>query len=303
LKKTIKQTIKSSSSLFCLYKQFRAKIIKWTPTEKYIRKQWLRKFSEELDLENLQTYNEKLQWLKIYGEKDALSTRCADKLEVSKHVAERIGKEYLNELIAVYDGTKNIDFSKLPNQFVLKATHDSGSVLLKKENTPLDYKVLKEIECSLKINYGYISKEWVYEDIKPKIIIEKFLESEDGRSLKDYKIFCFDGVPRIIHVDFDRFEGHKRNFYDISWNKLDLEIEYPSADVEVKKPELLEKMLELTIVLAKGFPHVRVDWFIHQDKLVFGEMTYFHGSGFEAFNSKAWEIKMGGWLKLPEKVK
>lgn len=298
MKQKIKQLIKSLPFLYKIFKYLRAKSIELMPQKAWIKKQWRAKFGEELNLENPQTYNEKLQWLKVYGVKKPLVTQCADKFEVRSYVTNRVGDEYLNELIAVYPNTEVIDFQQLPEQFVLKATHDSGSVFIKRKNDEIDHTVLKHIDQNLKINYGLLSKEWSYDDIKPQIIVEKFLESEDGRSLKDYKIFCFDGIPKLIQVDLDRFEGHKRNFYDTQWNRLDLEIEYPSSDIDIKKPELLEEMLRLTTKLAEGFIHVRVDWYIHQDRLIFGEMTFFHGSGFEKFNNKEWELKMGAWINL-----
>lgn len=223
---------------------------------------------------------------------------CADKIKVLDYVQDKIGSEYINETIAIYPNTKNIDFSKLPPQFVLKANHDSGSVLIVKDRNNIDFEKLKKIERNLKLNYGQFSKEWVYDDIEPQIIIEKLLESEDGKSLKDYKIFCFNGQPKIIQVDLERFEGHRKNLYDTNWDRLDLEITYPNADYDVKKPELLNEMLDMTKILAKPFNHVRVDWYIHKDRLVFGEMTFFHGSGFSKFNSVEWEKKMGSWFEV-----
>lgn len=295
----IKNILKEIPILYDLYVQNKKQQICNAPKEQYIKYIWKKKFNEELNLENPKTFNEKLQWEKIYSNNN-LAKQCADKIKVLKYVEEKIGRKYINELIATYPNTKNIDFSKLPNKFVLKATHDSGSVLIVKNKSKIDFEKLKEIEKNLKINYGHFSKEWVYDSIKPKIIIEKFLESEDGTSLKDYKIFCFNGEPKIIQVDLDRFESHKRNFYDTSWNRLDLEILYPSVDYNVKKPDLVNEMLEVTKKLAKPFNHVRVDWYIHKNKLIFGEMTFFHGSGFEEFNSREWEEQMGSWFEVSE---
>lgn len=295
----IKNILKEIPILYDLYVQNKKQQICNAPKEQYIKYIWKKKFNEELNLENPKTFNEKLQWEKIYSNNN-LAKQCADKIKVLKYVEEKIGRKYINELIATYPNTKNIDFSKLPNKFVLKATHDSGSVLIVKNKSKIDFKKLKEIEKNLKINYGHFSKEWVYDSIKPKIIIEKFLESKDGTSLKDYKIFCFNGEPKIIQVDLDRFESHKRNFYDTSWNRLDLEILYPSVDYNVKKPDLVNEMLEVTKKLAKPFNHVRVDWYIHKNKLIFGEMTFFHGSGFEEFNSREWEEQMGSWFEVSE---
>jgi len=297
MKQIIKSIIKKIPSLYNFIVFQRKKLISKTEKKQYILKRWRESFHEELNIENPKTYNEKLQWGKIYSNNN-LAKKCADKLLVREYVKEKIGNNYLNDLIKVYENTKSIDFSRLPNQFVIKATHDSGSVLIVKDKLKIDLEKLKEIEKNLKINYGHLSKEWVYDDIKPKIIIEKFLESEDGKSLKDYKIFCFNGQPKIIQVDLDRFEGHKRNFYDTSWNRLDLEIEYPSVDYDVKKPDLLDEMLLASKKLAEPFNHVRVDWYIHHNKLIFGEMTFFHGSGFEKFSSLEWEEKMGSWFEV-----
>lgn len=296
MKQTIK-TIVQKLPLYNFYFLQRKKIICNTPAEHYVKTKWKKKFGEELNLQNPKTYNEKLQWGKVFAN-NSLAKKCADKVEVLEYVRENIGSQYVNEIIAIYPNTKNIDFSKLPKRFVLKATHDSGSVLIVKDKSKIDFKKLEEIERNLKINYGHLKKEWVYNDIKPQIIIQRFLESEDGKSLKDYKVFCFNGEPKIIQVDLDRFEGHKRNFYDTSWNRLDLEIKYPSVDYDVKKPELLDEMLEVTRKLAKPFNHVRVDWYITQNRLIFGEMTFFPGSGFEKFNSREWEEKMGSWFEV-----
>lgn len=297
MKQIIKSIIKKIPPLYNFLIFQRKKLIIKAEKTQYILKRWRELFDEELNIENPKTYNEKLQWEKIFAN-NKLAKKCADKILVREYVKEKIGKDYLDELIGTYENTKNIDFSKLPNQFVLKATHDSGSVLIVKDKKKIDFEKLKEIERNLKINYGHFSKEWVYDDIKPQIIIEKFLESEDGKSLKDYKIFCFNGEPKIIQVDLDRFEGHKRNFYDILWNRLDVEIEYPSVDYDVKKPDLLDKMLEVTKKLANPFNQVRVDWYIYENRLIFGEMTFFHGSDFEKFNSREWEELMGSWFEV-----
>lgn len=301
MKQKLKNAIKSVPVLYNTYLKIRRFFESYLPREYLISKQWKQTYGTELNLENPRTFNEKLQWEKVYANNE-LAKRCADKVKVLEYVEEKIGASYINELIAIYPNTKKIDFLKLPKQFVLKATHDSGSVLIVKDHMQIDYKKLKKIENSLKTNYGTISQEWVYDDIQPQIIIEKFLESEDGKSLKDYKVFCFAGEPKIIQVDLDRFEEHKRNFYDTAWHKLDLEVGYASVDNDLEKPMLLDEMLRLSSILSEPFNHVRVDWYIHDNKLIFGEMTFFHGGGFERFNSKEWEEKIGGWLELSKNL-
>ena len=263
----------------------------------YIKKEWKKNFGTDLNLNNPITYNEKLQWEKIYSYNE-LAQQCADKLKVLDYVKNNIGEQYIKKPIKIYGSIKEINFEELPNKFVIKANHDSGSVLVVKDKNNIDYTKLKFLEMRLKINYGCLSKEWIYDNIKPKLFVEEYLESEDGKDLKDYKVFCFNGEPKLIQVDLERFKEHKRNFYDLEWNRLDLAIQYPNANYDVKKPKLLDEMLKLSSILSKPFNHVRVDWFIYRDKLLFGEMTFFHGSGFERFNSYEWERRMGSWFEV-----
>ena len=293
-----KNLLKQNHFSYCLIRKIKEVYIGLFSEKTWIERSWHKKFNQNLSFKNVNTYNEKIQWLKVYGKRDQISINCADKLKVRDYVKAAIGKEYLNELIGVYASIKDIHADSLPLKYVLKTTHDSGSVLIKKSSKSLDINELKKIECSLSSNYSIISKEWVYGDIKPQLIIEKFLESDNGKSLKDYKVFCFDGEPKLIQVDLDRFEEHKRNFYNTDWEKLDLEIEYPSDDINVQRPNLLNKMLELSKALSGPFIHARIDWYISNNKLVFGEITFFHGGGFEKFSSKKWENILGNWIKL-----
>lgn len=265
--------------------------------ERHIKNKWLSLFGSPLNIKKPLTFNEKLQWGKMYSNSE-LAKQCVDKIEVHKYVKDCIGENYLNQIIDVFNNIEEINFDKLPEKFVIKASHDSGSVLVVNDKSNIDKEQLRYIKKNLKLDYGKVSKEWVYDDIKPRILVENFLDSEDGKSLKDYKVFCFEGEPKLIQVDLDRFEEHTRNFYDIKWNRLDLEVLYKKADYDVEKPELLNKMLELSAILAKPFNHVRVDWYICQDSLVFGEMTFFHGSGFEPFSSKEWELKLGAYFDV-----
>lgn len=300
MKRLLKDKLKKTF-LYDVYIDIRRKKVCLTPKEEYITKQWKHIFNEKLNLQNPKTFNEKIQWAKLYANND-LAKLCADKIEVLDYVASQIGSQYTNDIIATYPNLKNIDFSRLPPKFVLKATHDSGSVLIVNDHNNIDYEKLKQIERNLRLNYGQFSKEWIYDEIKPRILIEQLLESEDGKSLKDYKVFCFNGEPKMIQVDLERFEGHKRNFYDTNWNRLDLAIGYPNADYDVAEPASLKEMLVLSQKLAKPFNHVRVDWYIHHGKLIFGEMTFFHGSGIEKFNTREWEEKVGSWFEVSENL-
>lgn len=294
----IKNIIKNSfPQIFCFIKKIRAFYWSRMSLEYILKKKWYKEFNSDLNLETPKTYNEKLQWLKLNSKNNNLANQYVDKLTSRDLIEKKIGSKYLNKLIGTYNSFDEINFKQLPNDYVLKATHDSGSVLIVKNNK-IDLQTIDKIKCNLDVNYADYSQEWVYDNIKPKIIIEKFLKSDDGKDLKDYKVFCFHGEAKLIQIDVDRFEEHKRDFYDLNWNKLDLEIKFSSSNQVCEKPDLLEEMIELSNILSSEFKHVRVDWYISNEKLIFGELTFFHGGGYEKFNSKEWENKMGDWIIL-----
>jgi len=286
-------TLKRSPGIYCLYRRIRAFLISIIPKKYFIKRKWMKIYGVKINLINPVTYNEKIQWLKIYGYRSDLAVKCADKYLVREYIERVIGSKYLNELFAVYDSIDAINFNELPDKFVIKATHDSGSVLIVKNKMEIDKNKIEEIKCNMRINYAHISKEWVYEKVKPRIIVEKYMENKCGEPLRDYKVFCFSGIPKIIQVDIDRFTNHKRDFYDTKWNKIDLEILYESSGLFLDKPDCLEEMLLLSEKLSEEFIHVRVDWYVYENRLVFGEMTFFHESGFGKFNKKEWEIELG----------
>ncbi len=283
----------------CLYRQTRSVLYALIPTKFWLRYMWYKKFHKPLNIKEPKTYNEKLQYLKVYGDSE-LARLCSDKYAVRSYIKEKIGTKYLNELITVYDDAQAFDFASLPNQCVIKATHDSGSVLVIEDKRQFDevaYKQLQSIFCNMHINYAHRTKEWVYAKLKPRIIVERYMDG-GKEGLYDYKLFCFGSEVKMIQVDMDRFGEHKRNFYTPEWERIDLEIEYPSSELNPPKPKQLDEMLKLTEILARPFVHVRVDWYIFRDQLIFGEMTFFHGSGWERFNSHEWALKMGSWIDL-----
>ncbi|WP_439033487.1 ATP-grasp fold amidoligase family protein [Bacillus paranthracis] len=276
------------------------KIFNNYPDDKFLEtKFWLRT-GKKLDLKKPMTFNEKLQWLKLY-DRNPEYTQLVDKLEVRKHIEKTIGKEYLIPLLGEWDMFEDIDFNLLPNQFVLKCTHDSGGLIVCVDKGALNLKkAKKKINRSLKRNFYYHGREWPYKNVKPRIICEKFMVDESGIELKDYKIFCFLGEPKIIQVDYNRFEGHKRNLYDADWNYVSSSIKHPTDPERlIEKPEKLEEMLQLARILSKEYYHVRVDFYSIKDKIYFGEMTFYHGSGYEKFEPEEFGYKMGSWLQLP----
>lgn len=270
------------------------------PDKKYLEKLFELCTGYALDLENPRTFNEKIQWLKLYDHRPEYTT-MVDKYAAKKWVADRIGEQYIIPTLGVWEHFDEIDFDGLPEQFVLKCTHDSGGVVLVADKSKLDKKAAKrKIEKHLKYNYYYGGREWPYKNVPPRIIAEPYLTDESGTELKDYKIFNFDGQPKLIQVDYGRFAEHKRNLYSTDWQYIEASILYPTdPDHQIEKPKNLDKMLELAHKLSEGYPHVRTDFYNIDGKILFGELTLLHGSGFEKFTPPALGEQMGQWLKLP----
>ncbi len=272
--------------------------------ERYLKRAYLKIMGEPLDLENPTSFNEKLQWLKLHDHNPEY-TEMVDKYEVKKYVAEKIGEKYVIPTYGVWDKFDDIDFDSLPDQFVLKCTHDSGGLVICSDKTKLNVDdARKKLDRCMQHNYYLLGREWPYKNVKPRIIAEKYLVDESGYELKDYKVFNFDGVSRAIQVDFDRFSDHKRNLYDLDWNLIDGEIKYRSDPNKIiLRPKCFGEMLDISKILSKGIPHVRTDFYCINEQLYFGEMTFYHGSGFEEFRPETLGMEFGSWLKLPVKDK
>lgn len=269
--------------------------------EKYLSILWKLRMGYDLDLNNPVTFNEKLQWLKINDRKPIYST-MVDKYEAKKYVANIIGEEYIIPTLGVWDSFDEIDFDKLPNQFVLKCTHDSGGLVICKDKAALDLKAArKKLNKCMKHNYYYASREWPYKDVKPRIIAEKYMADESGIELKDYKIHNFDGIPQFIEVDYGRFSEHKRNLYSTDWEYIEAAIKYPTdKNVKINRPENLEKMIVLARKLSEKIPYVRTDFYSIFGKIYFGEITFYHDSGMGEFTPKEWDAKLGEWIILDD---
>lgn len=255
-----------------------------------------------LNWNHLRTYNEKMQWLKLY---DRIEDKkdLSDKYKVRDYVREKIGETYLVPLLGCWDDFADIDFEALPDEFVLKCNHGSGWNLIVHDKSKLDYAKTKEqFDSWMLLDYAFCSGlEMNYRGIVPKIIAEEMLHTPDGEDLRDYKVFVFDGKARIVQVDVDRATYHRRNLYTRDWTYLPYGIGYPMAgDVKVEKPDCLEELLRLSETLGAGFRHVRVDFYIVDGNLYFGEMTFSHGSGTEKFTSQEFALEMGSWIELPE---
>ncbi len=258
---------------------------------------------KKLDLDNPQDFNAKLEWYKVFFRPKILNT-LADKFEVRKFIEDTIGKQYLNELYAVYDNPEDIDFDALPNKFIIKANHTNGHNLIVKNKEDLDRKkVIKKFKKWLDKNQYYRrGQEWAYKDIKPKIIIEKFLKEDDKNTLVDYKFYCFNGKPKFIDVHLDREEDHKQGCFDLEYNLLlfGKSKSYKSISSKIDKPSNLEEMVALSKILAKNLPFVRVDFYSVNGKTVFGEMTFYPSDARKAFYPEEYNKIIGDYFKLPK---
>ncbi len=277
-------------------------IVKAIPDKLFLKLHFLISCKKVLKLSNPVTYNEKIQWIKLY-DRNPLYATMADKAEAKKYVAEKIGKEHIIETYGVWNSFEEIDFEKLPNQFVIKSTHDSGGVVICKDKNSFNFDEAREIiNKSLKRNYYYCGREWAYKNIKPRIIAEKYMVDESGCELKDYKVFCFSGEPKIIQVDYDRFINHRRNLYTTDWEYIEGTSKFPTdKSHKIEKPAVLNEMLDYARVLSKGFPQLRVDFYIVEDKIYFGELTLYHGSGFEKYEPEELGVTLGNYTVLPRR--
>ena len=276
--------------------------LNWLSDKACLNLLFFSRFGRKLNWKNPETFNEKLNWLKIYDRK-AEYNKLVDKFLVREYISGSIGEEYLIPLLGVWNRFDEIDFDSLPEQFVLKCTHDSGSVIICKDKKIFDYQAArKKIECSLKKNLYWRAREWVYKDLMPKIIAEQYMEDEKTSELRDYKFFCFDGEVKMLFVATERQKKNeevKFDFFDVDYNRLPFKQGHPNAKVLPEKPQCFDEMKELAAKLSKGIPHVRVDFYEVNGKVYFGELTFFHFCGLVPFEPEEWDFKLGSWIELP----
>ena len=222
-----------------------------------------------------------------------------DKYEVKQYISNVIGEDYVIPQYGVWDSFDEIDFDKLPNQFILKCTHDSGRFAICRDKKEFNKITVKErFDKSLRNNFFWWTREWPYKNVKPRILAEKLMVDEDGGVLTDYKFFCFNGEPKMMYVSKDVASDPRTDFFDMEWNHLPFKIKDPPAEIEPQKPLLFEEMKAIAQKLAKGIPHVRVDLYVINNQIFFGEMTFFHNSGLFEITPKEWDYTIGEWLDL-----
>lgn len=281
---------------------FLSKTAKIYPDAWFLKTMFKLNLGYELDLKNPQTYNAKLQWLKLYDRKKEYSI-MVDKVEAKKYVTNLIGEEYIIPTLGVYNNVEDIDFEKLPQQFVLKCTHDSGGIVVCRDKTKLNINdAKKKLSKGLNRSYYYQNREWPYLNVTPRIIAEQYMEDRETGELRDYKFFCFNGEVKALFIASDRFtdgEETKFDFFDADFNHLPFTNGHPNANVLPKKPIQFELMKELAAKLSKNIPQVRIDFYEVGGNVYFGEITFFHWSGLTPFEPIEWDYTFGSWITLP----
>ena len=280
------------------------KKLKFLPPPFYVKAYYEYYSGKKLNLKNPREFNEKIQWLKVYY-KDPRLTQLVDKYSVRKYVKEKVGEKYLNELLGVYHRAKDVDFSSLPERFVIKGVHGCHFNLIvrdKAELVPWKARLLMRKWLS-KNQYYRGGLEWAYKNIPPLLIAEKYLEEMGKEMINDYKFFCFDGQPQFIQVDLERGVKDFRCFYNTAWEKLPFSTEdntYYEGDVP--QPDNYEEMLSVATKLADDFPFVRVDLYNIEGRIIFGEMTFYPSDGRNRIIPEKYNLIIGDYLTLPEPV-
>ncbi len=280
-------------------------LFKFVPDKSMIKLQYRIKTGRKLNLENPQRYTEKIQWYKL-NYRNPLIPQCADKYEVRKYIEGKGLGEILNKLYMVYDDPEDIQLNSLPEKFALKTTNGSGTNIFCKDKSKLDERELKErVKKFFYRSHVSAGREWGYKDIKPKIIVEELLEDIETKDhgINDYKFLCFNGKPEYIVYDIDRYIDHKRNFYDTNWNYLEVSSDCKNFGDTVKKPEKLSEMLEIARRLSEDFPAVRVDLYCIQNKIYFGELTFYPWSGYVKYTPDNFDFELGKKFKIEEHKK
>lgn len=271
----------------------------WMSDELFLKLYFYCVMGYKLDLENPNTYNEKLQWLKLYERKKEFCN-LVDKYEVREYIKSTIGEKYLVPLIGLYNNEEEIEWNELPEEFVLKCTHSSASVIICKNKSGMVEDIEKrKLKKWLKKNIFYYGREWPYKDLKPRIVCEKLMKDKNGELPKDYKIFCFNGEPKAISVHDGRFTNeYTHDIYDVNWEKIDVERGIKNSKVIKEKPKNFDEMIKISKILSKNLKHVRVDLYNLDGKIYFGELTFFTASGFQKFEPNEYDYIWGKWINI-----
>lgn len=272
------------------------------PDAAYLKLLYYACMGKKLNLKSPKTFNEKLQWLKLYNRKPEY-TVMVDKYLVRDYIKEQLGEEYLIPLLGVWDDPEDIDFDALPDKFALKCNHNSGrGMYICKDKSKMDVeKVKRELKAGLEQNYYLTGREWPYKDVPRKIVAEKYMEQEGSDDLTDYKFYCVNGEPKLLYVSIglSNHDTAQIGYVDMNWEKLPVKrTDYADLTKVPDKPINFETMIAFAKKLSENIPFLRVDFYEINGKLYFGELTFFPGSGFTVLEPAEWDEKMGGWITL-----
>ena len=277
--------------------------MKFIPDKLMIKIEYRLKIKKPLRLNPPKTFNEKLQWLKL-NDRKPIYTVMADKYACRKYIEKRIGKDYLVPIYGVWNNVKSIPFDSLPNEFVIKCTHDSGSVIVCRDKEKLDIKNTKKfLNSRLNKNSFWYGREWPYKNIKPRIIAEKLLKDDCYENLPVFKIFCFNGEPRIIQQLLnDKQPNETVDYFDTNWKRLNMKQRFPNSQTPIDKPKTLTEMLDIARKLSKGTKFLRIDLYEVNKKIIFSEHTFYTDAGYSIFEpeEEKWDERLGKWLKLDD---
>lgn len=281
-------------------KEIGKKVVALIPTKPWLSWQFKKRFGRKINWENPTTFNEKLQWIKVYDRKPIYTT-MVDKYEVKKYVADIIGEEYIIPTLGVWDRFEDIDFDTLPDQFVLKCTHDSGGIAIVKDKVTFDKeKARKQFKIAMNRNPYDVTREWPYKNVKHRIIAEVYMKDENADVLPVYKVFTFGGKPSLIQaIQNDKTVDETIDYFDTDWKLLDLRQNYPNSKKPLPRPQNLEKMLALAEKLAVVPTFLRVDFYEINGTLYFSEFTFFSDSGLKNFCPETWDSILGEKIVLP----
>ena len=277
----------------------------WLPDELFVKWKYWISMDKKLNISSPKTFNEKLNWQKLYDH-NPLYTTLVDKYSVKKWVAEKIGDQYVIPTLAVWEKPEDIEWDTLPDQFVLKTTHGGGNigVVICKDKSGIDKsQAIKKLNYSMRQDAYTALREWPYKNVQKRIIAEKFVEDQKTGELRDYKFFCTNGVVRALFIATGRQTNKEPYFdyYDADFNHLDLRQCHPMSGRQIEKPVCFEEMKRIASILSTGIPQVRVDLYEVNNRVYFGEMTFFHHGGVVPFHPESWDYTWGDWITLPEK--
>ena len=284
-----------------LFWRFANNTYKYWPDSLWLKMIYRNKFHRNLNLSNPQSFNEKLNWLKLYNRNPLYST-LVDKFAVKKYVADLIGEEYVIPCYGVWDSFDEIDFNNLPDKFILKCTHDSGGICICRNRETFDCSEAKDIiSKSLKHNFFWWTREWVYKNVKPRVLAEKLMNDHTGENLRDYKFWCFNGKPIYMYCSVKSGDVYE-SFYDMDYMPVNINHNFPRSDFEIPKPECFEEMKSLALKLSENIPFVRVDFYQVDRKVYFGEFTFYDWGGMRPFESYQQDLDLGKLIQLPPRL-